>query len=302
MLSNTEGHDCGQSSTDVTLSLADRWIISRLQQVEQQVVKNIAEYRFDLMSQALYSFVWDEYCSWYLELSKVTLYDDEASAEALRGTRRTLVRVLETILRLLHPIMPFITEEIWLKVAPLAGKTGDTIMLQPYPVADGSKIDDSAMSEMEWLQSFVVAVRNIRGEMNIAPKQDVTVAVYDADSDQVRILQENRASLTSVAKISRVDFTSNETTVTGAASALVANTKIMVPLGDLIDKEAEIQRLQKELQRRSKDRDRAEAKLNNPQFIDKAPEAVVDKERSRLAELELTLRKLNDQLQQVQSL
>ena len=198
--------------------------------------------------------------------------------------------------------MPFITEEIWLKVAPLAGKTGDTIMLQPYPVADGSKIDDSAMSEMEWLQSFVVAVRNIRGEMNIAPKQDVTVAVYDADSDQVRILQENRASLTSVAKISRVDFTSNETTVTGAASALVANTKIMVPLGDLIDKEAEIQRLQKELQRRSKDRDRAEAKLNNPQFIDKAPEAVVDKERSRLAELELTLRKLNDQLQQVQSL
>ncbi|MDX1379022.1 MAG: class I tRNA ligase family protein, partial [Anaerolineales bacterium] len=245
VLMNSDGEDCGQSGSKVVLSLADRWIISRLQQVELQVEKHLADYRFDLVSQNVYSFVWDEYCSWYLELSKVTLYDDKAPAERLRGTRRTLVRVLETILRLLHPIMPFITEEIWLKVAVLAGKSGDTIMLQPYPITDEDKIDEQSIKEMEWIQSVINAVRNIRGEMNIDPKKELRISVADADPEQTRILDENLSSLTIVARISNIDFVLDGKEISNAASALVENAKIMVPLGDLIDKDAEVARLSK---------------------------------------------------------
>ncbi len=302
VLMNSDGEDCGQDGGEIELGLAERWIISRLQQVEQQVEKHLADYRFDLVSQGIYSFVWDEYCSWYVELSKVTLYNDSASQTQLRGTRRTLVRVLETILRLLHPIMPFITEEIWLKIAPLAAKEGETIMLQPYPVADTDKIDEQAIKEMQWVQAVINSVRNIRGEMNIEPKKELQIFVADADTEQTRILDENRASLAIVARINNVDFLHESKELNNAASALIGNAKIMVPLGDLIDKDAELSRLNRELERAAKDLDRTKTKLGNPQFVNKAPEAVVNKEKARLAELEAALSKLNDQLQQVQSL
>ncbi|HAD32353.1 MAG TPA: valine--tRNA ligase, partial [Methylophaga sp.] len=155
VLMNTEGQDTGIDNADVELSLADRWIISLLQQTELDVTRAIESYRFDLAAQAIYEFVWNNYCDWYLELSKPVLNNDAASDAAKRGTRRTLVRVLEATLRLAHPFMPFITEEIWHTIAPLAGKTGSTIMREAYPVADSSKIDSTAVADMEWVMQFI---------------------------------------------------------------------------------------------------------------------------------------------------
>ena len=183
VLINTEGQDCGQlNEAEVALSDADRWIISRLQQVEAQAERAVSEYRFDLMANALYAFIWDEYCSWYLELSKVVLTDPAVSPERLRGTRRTLVRVLEALLRLLHPIMPFITEEIWQAIAPLAGKKGETIMLQPYPQAETTKIDQESIAQIEWVKAVVTGVRNIRGEMDIAPSKRLRAMLQDGSA------------------------------------------------------------------------------------------------------------------------
>ncbi|WP_372759933.1 valine--tRNA ligase, partial [Litorivivens sp.] len=174
VLMNTEGEDCGIDS-DVALSLADRWIISQLQETEAAVEKALAQYRFDLASQAIYEFVWNEYCDWYLELSKPVLWDDNASAEAKRGTRRTLINVLEAVLRLAHPFMPFITEEIWQKVAPIAGVEGDSIMLQPYPESEPEKLNPQATADVQWLKEVIVAIRTIRGEMNIPPGKQIPV-------------------------------------------------------------------------------------------------------------------------------
>ncbi len=186
VLMNAEGEDCGALGEEVELSLADRWIISQLQKTEAQVTKAMDEYRFDHASQALYEFVWNEYCDWYLELSKPVLWDEAASDRAKRGTRRTLVRVLETILRLAHPMMPYISEEIWQRVAPLTGTymgDGASIMHQAWPEADDSKIDEQATRDIEWLKGVIIAVRNIRAEMNIAPRQTAGRA---ADQRQAR--------------------------------------------------------------------------------------------------------------------
>ena len=179
VLMNTEGQDCGQAGGEVALSSADRWIVSLLQQAEQQVVDAFVNYRLDLAAQTLYTFIWDEYCDWYLELSKPVLNDERARDAARRGTRQTLVRVLETILRLAHPIVPFITEEIWQRVAPLAGSTGETIMHQPYPTAEPNAIDAAALAEIDWVKQFVLGVRKIRSGMNIDPRKAVARAVAE---------------------------------------------------------------------------------------------------------------------------
>src|SRR5690554_7318820 len=186
VLMNTEGEDCGVNDEPVELSLADRWIISELQHCEQEVIRHLDQYRFDLAAYALYEFIWNEYCDWYLDLSNPALNDENASAEAKRGTRRTLVRVLEAVLRLAHPMMPFITEEIWQRIAPLAGKQGDSIMLQPYPQPDASKQDAEVAADIEWLKGVILAVRNIRGEMNISPGKQVPVLLKGGNADDVR--------------------------------------------------------------------------------------------------------------------
>ena len=178
VLMNAEGQNCAQDGSDYTLSLADRWIISRLQQAQSDVSSAIESYRFDLATQALYDFIWNEYCDWYLELSKPVLWDEKGDELLKTGTRRTLVRVLEATLRLAHPLLPFITEEIWQNVAPHAGISVDsksTIMLQPYPKADSQQIDEDALVDIEWLKKVIVGVRNIRGEMNISPATALNV-------------------------------------------------------------------------------------------------------------------------------
>ncbi|MEP0202151.1 MAG: valine--tRNA ligase [Halioglobus sp.] len=303
VLMNCEDQDCATDpAAPYTLSLADRWIISKLQETEEAVANSVANYRFDHASQALYEFIWNEYCDWYLELSKPTLWDESANVESQRGTRRTLVRVLEAWLRLLHPFMPFITEEIWQTVAPLAGKSGHTIMLQPYPQPDAALIDNAANADIEWLKSFIVGVRNIRGEMNIPPGKALPVLVRNgSDSDKSR-LESNAPFLTQLAKLESTTWLSDGDTAPVAATSLVGTMEILVPMAGLIDQDAELKRLAKEIERLDKELARIRGKLSNAAFVDKAPAEVVAKERAKQAGLEDSLQQLKQQEQRISQL
>jgi valyl-tRNA synthetase len=302
VLMNTEGEDCGQSGGEVERTVADRWIVSRLQQVEQEVAAAVAEYRFDHMAQALYSFVWDEYCSWYLELSKVALNDEAAPAKRKRGTRQTLVRALETILRLLHPIIPYITEEIWQRVAPLAGAEGKTIMTQPYPRADESRIDAAAIDEMRWAMEAIDGLRNIRGELNIEPGRKIDILVQDANDAEQQRFRTYEPYIQFLARVQSADFPGADVTAPESAIALVGNVKLLVPLAGLIDKDAEIARLSKAIEKNEKDLERANAKLANENFVSRAPAKVVEQEKQRVAEMTTALANLNEQLEKIRAL
>ncbi len=302
VLMQTEGKDTGIDNEDVELSLADCWIISRLQQVEENVGAHIEKYRFDLAASDLYSFVWEDYCDWYLELSKPILFNDETSEAAQRGTRRTLVRVLETILRLNHPIMPFITEELWQMIAPLAGKSGDTIMTQPYPIADQSKIDKVAETELEWVKNFITGVRKIRSEMDIPPGKPLPVLIQNATESDKICFNTNQNFIETLAKLESVTWLNADDTAPESAMALVGEMQILIPLAGLIDKEAELARLEKEIGKLKINIEKGEAKLQNAGFVDKAPEAVVEKERQRVAELSKSLQQLQEQVVKISDL
>jgi len=308
VLMNIEDKDCGESATesDYELSLADRWIISKLQHAETDIRRHFDEYRFDLASQALYDFIWNEYCDWYLELSKSLLTDENASEAQLIGTRRTLVCVLETILRLAHPIMPYITEEIWQTVAPYAGikDQGDkhSIMLQAYPLADASKVDQSALDDIEWVKAVIVAVRNIRGEMNISPAKALPVFFnHGSEQDKTR-LANGQPLIQTLAKVESITWLDANDEAPAAATQLVGELEIMVPLAGFIDKDAEIARLDKEIAKLDKEVGRLSGKLNNSGFIDKAPEDVVAKEQQKLADAKDAQQRLENQKQQLNAL
>ena len=301
VLMNTQDHDCGQNGDDVDLSLADKWIISRLQQVEAEVVEQIEAYRFDQMAQSLYSFVWDEYCSWYVELTKVVLNDEQASQAQQRGTRRTLVRVLETTLRLLHPSMPFITEELWHQVKPLAAVEGDTIMNCAFPVSDTRKIDIKAIQEMTWVQTVITGVRNIRGEMNISPSKQLPILLQNADTTTIGYLERNTGYLIKFGRFESIQVLDKNELAPESATALVGETKILIPLGSFIDAEAEIKRLQKELEKVEKDIVGVSGRLSNSAFVDKAPEQVISKARAQLSDAETSKVALIEQLERMQA-
>ncbi|WP_375177302.1 valine--tRNA ligase [Marinobacter mobilis] len=301
VLMNTEGEDCGVNNEPVELSLADRWIINELQSCEQEVTRHLEQYRFDLAAHTLYEFIWNEYCDWYLELSKPVLNDEAASAEAKRGTRRTLVRVLEAVLRLAHPIMPFITEEIWQRIAPLAGKQGDSIMLQPYPQADGERQDDTVTADIEWLKGVIVAVRNIRGEMNISPAKQIPVLLRGDRTEDQRRMTENRQFLISLAKLESLDwFDGGEAPM--SATQLVGEMEVLVPMAGLIDKAAELARLDKELDRLGKEIGRLEGKLGNEKFTAKAPADVVEKEKDKLRDAQSSQSRLSEQRKAIEAM
>jgi len=302
VLMNTEGKDCGQQGDVVELNAADRWIISRLQETVQTVIDSTGSYRFDLAAQAIYAFTWDEYCDWYLELSKSVLTDESSSDAARRGTRRTLVTVMETLLRLAHPIIPFITEEIWQRMAPLAGVSGNTIMQQPYPAPDAGMVDEDASSEIDWVRTFIVGVRKIRSGMNIDPRKPLPVLVQNgSDTDRDR-LQRNRPYLESVGRIEDVTWLETKDSAPESATALVGDMKLLIPLAGLIDKQAENIRLSKELERKTGELERCEKKLANASFVDKAPAAVVDKERTRASELQSAIASLQEQQRRILAL
>ncbi|WP_024459784.1 valine--tRNA ligase [Marinimicrobium sp. LS-A18] len=302
VLMQCEGEDCGQDGGDVALSLADRWIISRLQNAEQTVTEALNTYRLDLAAQALYEFIWNEYCDWYLELSKPVLWDENASAEQKRGTRRTLIRVLETTLRLAHPLMPFITEEIWQKIKELAGAQGETIMLAPYPVADEGKVDAEASADIEWLKAVILGVRNIRGEMNISPAKKLPLFFYNGSGQDQRRLNDNRQYLIKLAALEDATWLNPGDEAPVSATALAGNLELLVPMAGLIDKDAELERLSKETVKLEKDIQKTEGKLGNASFVDKAPKEVVDKERDRLDGLKSALSKLQEQVRRIESL
>jgi valyl-tRNA synthetase len=302
VLLNTEDRDCGQGDQPLELNAADRWISSLLHETVGVVRESIDNYRFDLAAQAIYSFMWDEYCDWYLELSKPTLNDMRSSEAAQRGTRQTLVRVMETLLRLAHPIMPFITEEIWQRIAPLAGVSGSTIMQQPYPAATDQRYDRDAIDEMEWVKAFIVGVRKIRSGMNIDPRKALPVILQNGSAlDQDR-LTANLHYLTTVGRVESVNWLAPDETAPESATALLGDMKLLIPLYGLIDKEAELQRLSRELDKKVNELDSCERKLANAAFVDKAPPAVVQKERTRSTELKNAISSLQEQQQRIQAL
>ncbi|MFP5383031.1 MAG: valine--tRNA ligase [Gammaproteobacteria bacterium] len=307
VLMNVEGKDCGLGGdTDVSqgvdLSLADRWIASRLQRAESEIAAHIDAFRFDLAAQSLYEFIWNEYCDWYLELSKPVLNDPNASEALLRGTRRTLVRVLEVILRLAHPFMPFITEEIWQTIAPLAGKTGTTIMLQPWPLPNPERIDPQAESDIEWVKGVVTALRNIRGEMNIPPSRLLPVFFHNGSAEDQRRVAENEAFLKVLARLENTVWLAPADSAPPSATQLVGDMEILVPMAGLIDKQAELARLGKEIERLQGDVARADGKLKNPAFVDKAPTDVVAAARAKLDEQRTALARLEEQLEKIKVL
>jgi valyl-tRNA synthetase len=302
VLENTDGKDTGVNDEAVDLSAVDRWIISALQRTEAEVTRQLDNFRFDLAAQALYEFVWDEYCAWYLELVKPVLWDENASVERQRGTRRTLVRVLEAILRLAHPFMPFITEEIWQRIKALAGKSGDTIMLQPWPEAESAKVDAAAEADIDWVKTLMLGVRQIRGEMNISMAKRIDVILANANADDLRRLADFEPLLAKLAKFESIRVLDAGAVAPLAATALVGDMQVLVPMAGLIDKDAELARLDKEIGRLQGEVKRVGGKLSNASFVDKAPAEVIEKERAKLAEAEQALAKLAEQRGRIASL
>ena len=293
--SNIAGHESELADTDIELSDVDHWIISELQRTTAAIHLAMDTYRFDLASRALYELVRDEFCDWYLELSKPILNSDQSTDARKRGTRQTLARTLESILRLAHPFLPFITEQLWQQIPTTVRDSGDTIMLQPYPADDESLINRDADSNINWLKQVVTGVRNIRGEMDISPVKEVPIMFFNGNDQDRERLERYTTLLRFLIRPESMTWLSSEDDKPLAATALVGDMELLVPMGGLIDKDAELARLDKEIDRREKDRGRTEGKINNPDFVDRAPADVVQKERDKLQELESALRKLNEQ-------
>ena len=282
-------------STDVELSTIDHWIISEFQKTAAAVNLAMETYRFDLAAKEIYEFVWDEFCDWYLELTKPILNSDDATQAQKLGTQQTLARILESVLRLAHPFLPFLTEELWQKVPSTVRLSGDTIMLQPFPVADEKLISDAASKDVDWLKTVVTGVRNIRGEMDISPARQVPILFSNGSTEDQERLDKFTRELTFLVRPESLTWLGDNAEKPMSATALVGEMELLVPMAGLIDKEAELARLDKEIDRKQKDRAKTEGKINNPSFVEKAPEEVVQKERDKLKDLDSALEKLNEQ-------
>jgi len=286
---------------DAGLSVADRWIRSRFSRTLATVESAFAEYRFDYVASALYEFTWYDFCDWYLELAKPVLQDD-AVAGPRRAAQWTLAEILEALQRALHPLMPFITEENWLRVAPLAGRAGDTLMLEPYPRAADFALDEAAERETAWIQRVVLGVRQIRGEMNISPAKRIPVLLKDASAEDEAYLARHRTWLERLAGVASITLLAPAAEAPQSAMALAGTLTILVPMAGLIDPNAEAERLGRLLARAQADLEKTRERLANDSFVRNAPEHVVAAERERAAELERTATGLAAQLERLRGL
>ena len=293
VLMNTEGQDCGQNGGEMVLSLADRWILAEFNQTIKAYREAMDTYRFDLAANILYEFTRNQFCDWYLELAKPVM--NSGSEAELRGTRHTLIEVLEALLRLAHPIIPYITETIWQRVKTLKGITADTIMLQPFPEYDASQVDEKALSDLEWIKQTIIAVRNIRAEMNIAPGKPLEVMLRGASAEAQRRVLENQSFIQSLARLSSLTLLPEGDKGPVSVTKLVEGAEVLIPMAGLIDKATELERLAKEVAKLEAEIERIEGKLSNEGFVARAPEAVVAKERERMAACAEAKQKLIEQ-------
>ncbi|MDH3590023.1 MAG: class I tRNA ligase family protein, partial [Gammaproteobacteria bacterium] len=301
VLMNTESADCGVGG-NTEYSLADRWIRSRLATAITTVRENFQIYRFDLAARALYEFTWHEFCDWYLELSKPVLQSADASEALQRGTRRTLAQCLEALMRALHPLMPFITEEIWRRIAPIAERSGPTVMTQRYPRASDFDRDEQAEAEIEWIQTFILGIRQIRGEMDISPGREVKVLLQDCGPQDRRNLEQHALYLQSLARLSEISLLAGDSVPPPSATALHGKMKILVPMAGLIDPDAELKRLERKKEKAAKEMLAAERRLANQDFINNAPAEIVSGLRERVGGLEEALGQLETQITRVREL
>ncbi len=299
----TEEKDTGLHGGELELSLADHWILSQYQETVGQFRQYLDSYRFDMAANTLYEFTWNQFCDWYLELTKPVLFKGTEAQQ--RGTRRTLVTVLESLLRLMHPIMPFITEEIWQRVAPMAVANfvpGSSIMNEAYPSVDNGLINAAAQADIEWVKGFILAIRNIRGEMDIAPSKPLPVLLRNLTAQDHSRLEQNRALIQNLAKLESITVLGPQDTAPASAAQLLGAMDLLIPMAGLIDKEAELSRIAKQLEKLQQEASKLTTKLANEGFVAKAPEAVLAKERERLAETEAAISKLQAQQAEIAAL
>ncbi|MDU6108853.1 MAG: valine--tRNA ligase [Klebsiella pneumoniae] len=280
VLMNTEDQDCGFNGGEMVLSLADRWIIAEFNHTVKAYREALDNFRFDIAAGILYEFTWNQFCDWYLELTKPVM--NGGSEAELRGTRHTLVTVLEGLLRLAHPIIPFITETIWQRVKAICGITADTIMLQPFPQYDASQVDDAALADTEWLKQAIVAVRNIRAEMNIAPGKPLELLLRGCSKEAERRVNDNRSFLLNLARLESITVLPADDKGPVSVTKIVDGAELLIPMAGLINKEDELARLAKEVAKIEGEIGRIESKLANEGFVARAPEAVIAKEREKL--------------------
>ncbi|MGQ8365305.1 valine--tRNA ligase [Glaciecola sp. 1036] len=304
VLMNCEEHDTGRDGGELQLSIFDKWIWSRFQDTLATFEKHLADYRFDLAAQSLYEFTWNQFCDWYLELSKPVLNSEQSSDAEKRGTRHTLINVLEHLMRLLHPFMPYITDEIWKRVQPLSACKDDlsSIMLASFPQVEASKIDLASEQVIEWVKTFIIGVRNIRGEMDIAPSKKLQVLLKNASEQDKVWLDETLGFLQNLAKLEDISLLESDQEAPASATTLVGEMELMIPMAGLIDKDAELKRLTRNIEKLEKDMQRVQGKLNNQNFVAKAPEDVIQKEREKLQDFESQFAKISEQIEKIKNI
>lgn len=304
VLMNTEEFDCGKAATDSELeySLADRWIQGQMQNTIQTVRGHLDAYRFDLAANALYDFTWNEFCGWYLELTKPVMTSGSEAQQ--RATRKTLVVVLESLLRLMHPIIPFITETIWQRVQPLTGLTADaeSIMLNAYPTFNADLVDEDAVADVEWLKQFILVIRNIRGEMDLSPNKPINVLLRNMSEKDLERLTANKSFLMALAKLETIEVLTEGEKAPASASGLVGAMDVLIPMAGLINKDAELARLTKAMEKANQELQRVSGKLSNEKFVSNAPPAVIEKEQAKMAEYQQTVDKLKEQYAEIEAI
>lgn len=302
VMMNCEEQVIGQEVRQDLWELPEQWIVSRLQKAEQAVQTAFATYRLDLAAQAIYEFIWNEYCDWYVELTKPVLNDENVSVERKAEVRRVLLAVMEASLRLAHPLMPYLTEEIWQTLAPKLNISGETIMLAQYPVAEQALINDQAEADMQWLQGLIGAVRNIRGEMGLGNARLLPVLLQNTTDAEKAQIARIEPLFKALAKVESITFLADGEQPPLSSSSVVGHVSVFVPMKGLIDPKAELGRLQKDLDKVQKQHDQIATKLSNEGFVAKAPAAVVEGEKVKLAEFADQLAKIKANMEQIAAL